>query len=93
MGNPPSSFTPIAAGPPSNQVIVAPPLAPTRFRAMLKAEKPMPHARSALVSALLTLAAPMLRAEVLVLSDIPLSGDQSVPSVPDPRPRHGHSHP
>jgi hypothetical protein len=51
---------------------------------MLKAEKPMPHARSALVSALLTLAAPMLRAEVLVLSDIPLSGDQSVPSVPTP---------
>lgn len=44
----------------------------------------MPHARSALISVLLALAAPVLRAEVLVLSNIPLSGDQSVPSVTTP---------
>lgn len=51
---------------------------------MLEAEKAMPHAPVALISSIMALTGPVLRAEVLALTDIPLSGAQSVPSVPTP---------
>lgn len=51
---------------------------------MLGAEKTMPNPPIPLISSLLALTAPALRAEVIVLADIPLSGAQSVPSVPTP---------